>query len=71
MAEQINSGELKPGCTVSGDYDGVAVATWDLEEGIATIVVDGRGKIEFIAQGALNEQQQLQVLELMNAESSR
>ena len=64
LASQVEDSP-NPACTVTADYDGIANRHWGLEEGPTTIVADENGKIVFIKYGALSEDEQLRVLDLL------
>ena len=66
LRQQSNEEHRRPASTVSGDYHAQALDAWDLDVGINTIIVDGKGRITFFKQGILNAADIQQVLHLMN-----
>ncbi len=66
MRKEANSDKNTLGCIVSGDYDGLALEQWKLENKAVTVVVDGKGTIIFLAYGVLNEDQEQEVFDLFS-----
>ncbi|NRB37141.1 MAG: hypothetical protein HRU20_01590 [Pseudomonadales bacterium] len=66
MKKEANSEKNTLGCIVSGDYDGKAIEQWNLKNEAVTMVVDGNGKIIFLAYGLLDDEQEQKVFALFS-----
>jgi hypothetical protein len=63
ISQQKNS--PNPDCSVTADYEQKAIQHWNLKTSPATIVVNDKGVVVFVAYGVLNKLQQEEVITLL------
>lgn len=69
MKKEVASSGHNTACSISGDYDGIAAKTWGLKPESVTMVVDGSGRIVFMAYGVLNDEQEAAVFALFDVKN--
>lgn len=65
MRKNVASKKHNPECKLSGDYEGLIVKAWDLKAKPVSIIVDGKGIVQFLEYGVLSESQQNKAIELL------